>query len=373
MSLNLNIKLNSKFIISLCAIASICVGAEESYLKEIAPAQKNAVLLYKKAVSGVDSVHYLRIGRDAPKIDFSKFSGSHLLIKPAGDSNYSTFNMAWFGVKNGKSEWIPAASGNGYTIVLIEKLREKYDGTAGKIYQNFDIWAGEKAELENLWENYLKAGSQIYTQNWIPLLDQKGMSEKDRFAELLVLKGKAFPTTPKEAAKLYVSGCRIWRLQELAKEISAGNITWETVEDIRQIYLQDFKLQELKEQISKIKQADLQEALADMTQKFPSAKLSEKYGEFISQVSRLKNDVLQEIEKIAPNAEKMAEKFLADCRSAMLANQLLDDVELIAVSRGIGYLSLRDHHAWLNYPKLANNVLQLARIWVFQNWRLIRF
>ena len=189
---------------------------------------------------------------------------------------------------------------------------------------------------------------KLYPKVVLPAMERSGMSADEQFHELRLMKGRPLPESPTKVARLYAGRCSD-RMKGTAMAQAKQAKTWEDAEAVRRLFHRDCVLAGLLADVQQIDPADMAQALRDLDRKFPDRALGGKFGAVLKQVPSRKAEAMEKIAASAEDAEAVAEALLADSRKMMLANPLLDDMELLAVRRGIGVMNLRDHAVSIKY------------------------
>ena len=289
------------------------------------------------------------------EVDVTGYEHPCILVAPSERGRLLTCRI--YGIRDGKLEHEAHIKRIDHTIFALDGKYSKYDRIAihagsDNIHagsDEFSVWLAEEKTIHRLWDEYLDAEYRFYTEIGIPLMDRYGLSGKERFDDLRACRGRAFPTTPQEAASIYANACTTG-LRGQATERLERTETWSDAEAVRRLYHLDCKLAEHAADVRQLNAKDIAAALADMDKKFPQKQFLEHYQDSVAQLDNRKAIVLEKIATGTDDAKSAAEWLLADSREMMLANPLLDGMELLAIRRGIGTLDLRDHAARLSYP-----------------------
>lgn len=346
--------MNMRFALLILAAGSSMSFASDSHLKQLAPIQAEASALAAKVCQpdGADGMSWVfeevKANRDL-EIHFSSYENPCLLLKKAGDT-FDRVTVNLVGMKGDSAKDLGRNYGSGTLLIPLKKYKSAYDSIKLDTWGTCYVWLGEESTLKKIRDEYLEPSRRMYAKHWVPLVKKMNMSDAECFNELRLLRGKPLPTKPRQAARLYASGCKTRDLKKEADELAKQAASWSDVYRLETLYSRDLTLQDLQRRVEKCNQADLLAALEDMDRKSPDRGLMARYSDQVLTVNASRATVLEKISSAAPDAELAAEELIADCRSMMLANPLLDGMELVAVRRGIGYLNLHDHNASLNYP-----------------------
>ena len=334
-----------------CVTAATCLGA--GFLETLAEAQKEATALAADAhqPSGAGDLRWTRhevTRKDKAVVDVSAYDKPYLLAVSA-DHAPSDVRGSILAPGSKGGERTTSYKGTGYAMASISGTYQEDGKVEIAPNQTQIVWISDKKTLTEVWKRYLSVEQKPYTDHWIKLLDKADLTPDERFHEVRVVRGRPFPTTPEKAAALYAkhaSGALSTQAKELAKKAQS----WADAEEIRQLYHRSCLLQDLTAPVERINVENIKLALEDMTTKFPESGLLAKYGTKLDQLTARRSDVLQKLTSGANEADTEAKALLADCREMMLANPLLDDMELLAVRRRVGIMNVRDESARIRYP-----------------------
>ena len=331
-------------------VAGPCLAA--GFLEKLAEAQKQATALAAGAhhPSGAGDLRWSRheVTKKGAVIDVSAYEKPYLLAMST-DPAYSDVRGRILPPGSKDSDRLTWYKSSNYAMAAIsDRYRE-----GGKVEivpnQTHTIWIGDEKTLQEIWKRYLSVAQKPYTDQWAKLQDQANLTPGERFHEVRAVRGRPFPTTPAAAARLYAKACNKALYGE-ANDLAAKTKSWADAESVRKMYYRSCVLQDLKANVERINADNLKLALEDMTAKFPESGLLAKCGDKSKQLAARKTSVLQALEAGVDGAETSAKALLADCREMMLANPLLDALELVAVRRRIGTLNLRDHEFRFRHP-----------------------
>lgn len=343
-------RLSRRIIIVGLFLAGTCAcRAEPSLLKEMAEAQQELSAKAAEAhrAGEVDGLGWKYFELKAPnlRLEFRPADYEHpaVLVLPARLGS-ETDRAALSAIDGNEETPVGRLGSRAHVFYRIPKQLMKSEKLSVEFSRHpHFVWIGEEASLRELWDDCLEPYSMIYRREWLPLTEQYGLSPTEQFNELKLMNGRAFATTPKAAAGLYAAGC-VTGLKFKARQRAEKAMSWADAEAVRKLYHQDGVLAELEVAVRGLNADNLRLALEDMNRKFPGRGLRKRYGLGLEGIADERSAALAKLAAGDDDAASAAKSLLAECRDIMLANPLLDDMQLVAVRRKIGSLDLRDHN-----------------------------
>ncbi|VGO23376.1 SUMF1/EgtB/PvdO family nonheme iron enzyme [Pontiella sulfatireligans] len=345
--------MQKKTALSLGLVVMACSAfGNAAFLKEMAEEQKAVSALTEQAFQdgGADGMkwRFFDINDRSCLIDCSQFDNPQILVLPVHRGKKT--NGKYHAVRDGKLGNDYRMSSGEYSVIKLSK--NMLDADAIQINSwagGFQVWVAEKETISKIIKKYIMPGIQIYSAKWVPLLEKHGITADEFYFELKAMGGKPFPTTPQAMAKAYANACSAGAKDKAAAAAKKAR-SWADAENVRQFYLTDCRMEELRARIERVHPDHIMLALNDMNRKFPERKVLDKLGRLVPKLAERKEAVLAKIASGSPDAGQAADALMEGYRRLLLANPLLDNMEVLAVQREVGHLNLRDEFASMPFP-----------------------
>ncbi|MDF7825095.1 SUMF1/EgtB/PvdO family nonheme iron enzyme [Pontiellaceae bacterium B12227] len=341
-----------KIILTLVALSGITCFSDAAFLEEIAEAQLAVAGIIEKARhdGGADGMkwRYFDVTQRSFEVEISGFENPQILIVPARRGRKT--NGRYAAIHDGQAGDSYRMSSGEYSVIKLRSNMLDADAIQIDLWSGAcEAWVAESKTIGLIIKKYINPGMQVYSRKWGPLLEKYGISADEFYFELKAMKGSPFPTSPKTMALAYANACSE---KTKKKAVASAKLVqnWTDAEQVRQYYLADCRLEEIRMRIEMVEPQNIRLALEDLDRKFPNRKVLQELGGQVPKLIEQKQSVLAKIEAGAPDARQAADALMEEYRTLMLANPLLDDMELLAIQREVGHLNLRDEFATMSFP-----------------------
>ncbi|MEX0324259.1 MAG: SUMF1/EgtB/PvdO family nonheme iron enzyme [Puniceicoccaceae bacterium] len=329
----------------------------ESFMREISELQESASVHSRQVFQdgGLNRMQweFLEESSNTIDLDISGYDEPTVLILAKNRAN-STVRGSYYGIREDELVDRTRFGPGAHALISFKEHYQKFSTINIKPgVRGFYLWLGEAKDIRKLWKDYLEADFNLCDKHFVPMLENSGLSSREQYFELKAVSAGSFPSSPKEWALLYAENCTTG-IKSRAVKLAKGADSWKEAEAVRKLYHEDCQLSELKLQLEGLSSENVLLSLEDLEGKFPERELAGKWGKFANAIDGLKTDAIRKIETGHEGAKAHAESLLQKYRDMMLENPLMDDMEVFAISRGIGHMNLRDHALNLNYPGRAS-------------------